>query len=133
MSVVGAALKKKKNQCTWRSLVGTSRRNRTTASSGPTTKASTKGPRPRGTSKREEAARSWSSLTYISRRKRSTPPEARVECARRSSNWTCLWFFFFQAEDGIRDIGVTGVQTCALPISGRRVCLEDDVPHVRRY
>src|SRR3712207_8182774 len=26
-----------------------------------------------------------------------------------------LWFFF-QAEDGIRDIGVTGVQTCALPI-----------------
>src|SRR3712207_7422764 len=26
----------------------------------------------------------------------------------------CL--FFFQAEDGIRDIGVTGVQTCALPI-----------------
>src|SRR3712207_9187133 len=24
---------------------------------------------------------------------------------------------FFQAEDGIRDIGVTGVQTCALPIS----------------
>src|SRR3712207_4808193 len=26
--------------------------------------------------------------------------------------------FFFQAEDGIRDIGVTGVQTCALPISG---------------
>src|SRR3712207_2626345 len=29
-------------------------------------------------------------------------------------------FFFFQAEDGIRDIGVTGVQTCALPISGFR-------------
>src|SRR5438445_10568985 len=28
-----------------------------------------------------------------------------------------LIFFFFQAEDGIRDIGVTGVQTCALPIS----------------
>src|SRR5258707_9473313 len=27
-----------------------------------------------------------------------------------------LLFFFFQAEDGIRDIGVTGVQTCALPI-----------------
>src|SRR5258707_10811403 len=26
------------------------------------------------------------------------------------------FFFFFQAEDGIRDIGVTGVQTCALPI-----------------
>src|SRR5258707_13246728 len=28
----------------------------------------------------------------------------------------CVFFFFFQAEDGIRDIGVTGVQTCALPI-----------------
>src|SRR3712207_302598 len=27
-----------------------------------------------------------------------------------------VFFFFFQAEDGIRDIGVTGVQTCALPI-----------------
>src|SRR3712207_7165440 len=26
------------------------------------------------------------------------------------------FIFFFQAEDGIRDIGVTGVQTCALPI-----------------
>src|SRR5215217_8561029 len=34
------------------------------------------------------------------------------------------FFFFFQAEDGIRDIGVTGVQTCALPISftGGRKC-----------
>src|SRR5258707_907277 len=29
------------------------------------------------------------------------------------------FFFFFQAEDGIRDIGVTGVQTCALPICWR--------------
>src|SRR5256884_9494278 len=29
----------------------------------------------------------------------------------------CLVFFFFQAEDGIRDVAVTGVQTCALPIS----------------
>src|SRR5688572_32552619 len=27
-----------------------------------------------------------------------------------------LFFFFFQAEDGIRDLTVTGVQTCALPI-----------------
>src|SRR5687768_17739946 len=37
------------------------------------------------------------------------------------------FFFFFQAEDGIRDVAVTGVQTCALPISGegqqdRSVC-----------
>src|SRR5688572_31341824 len=28
-------------------------------------------------------------------------------------------FFFFQAEDGIRDLTVTGVQTCALPIYAR--------------
>src|SRR5204863_4492156 len=30
-----------------------------------------------------------------------------------------VFFFFFQAEDGIRDLYVTGVQTCALPISKR--------------
>src|SRR3712207_8114342 len=35
-----------------------------------------------------------------------------------------LFFFFFQAEDGIRDIGVTGVQTCALPICKARVLRE---------
>src|SRR5690554_7201264 len=32
------------------------------------------------------------------------------------SHWFLLFFFFFQAEDGIRDADVTGVQTCALPI-----------------
>src|SRR5216683_5027324 len=38
-------------------------------------------------------------------------------------------FFFFQAEDGIRDLIVTGVQTCALPIS---LCaLLDDPAHAR--
>src|SRR5437762_13552749 len=33
--------------------------------------------------------------------------------------YVIMWamFFFFQAEDGIRDTSVTGVQTCALPIS----------------
>src|SRR5204862_985698 len=31
-----------------------------------------------------------------------------------------FFFFFFQAEDGIRDLYVTGVQTCALPILRRR-------------
>src|SRR5690606_41135308 len=30
-----------------------------------------------------------------------------------------FFFFFFQAEDGIRDFHVTGVQTCALPISSQ--------------
>src|SRR6266850_5820161 len=42
-------------------------------------------------------------------------------------------FFFFQAEDGIRDYKVTGVQTCALPISrncGR--CLRHCAPPTRR-
>src|SRR6266540_5707724 len=33
------------------------------------------------------------------------------------SSCFCWLFFFFQAEDGIRDRDVTGVQTCALPIS----------------
>src|SRR2546425_9563294 len=32
------------------------------------------------------------------------------------SHFSVLFFFFFQAEDGIRDKLVTGVQTCALPI-----------------
>src|SRR2546426_1207492 len=34
------------------------------------------------------------------------------------SGWSVVRFFFFQAEDGIRDYKVTGVQTCALPIYG---------------
>src|SRR2546422_4561386 len=32
------------------------------------------------------------------------------------SVYLLCFFFFFQAEDGIRDVAVTGVQTCALPI-----------------
>src|SRR5256885_3241833 len=40
--------------------------------------------------------------------------------------------FFFQAEDGIRDYKVTGVQTCALPISGSpRCCFAPCVPGSR--
>src|SRR3712207_8333947 len=58
-------------------------------------------------------------------------------------NWVDRWlrsqnimfFFFFQAEDGIRDIGVTGVQTCALPIcrGARHAGLGRDFadPHLR--
>src|SRR2546430_6904017 len=49
-----------------------------------------------------------------------------VEAARAEAtalDWVVircsLRFFFFQAEDGIRDLTVTGVQTCALPISLR--------------
>src|SRR2546430_3012403 len=39
----------------------------------------------------------------------------RADAASACSGRYC--FFFFQAEDGIRDLTVTGVQTCALPIS----------------
>src|SRR5256885_11802017 len=48
--------------------------------------------------------------------------------------FACL-FFFFQAEDGIRDYKVTGVQTCALPISGvelRQIIAAYDDVGVRR-
>src|SRR5437763_13781299 len=38
-----------------------------------------------------------------------------------------FFFFFFQAEDGIRDTSVTGVQTCALPI------LTDSVPRMEPH
>src|SRR5256885_12827275 len=39
----------------------------------------------------------------------------------KSSVADAVCFFFFQAEDGIRDYKVTGVQTCALPIFGALV------------
>src|SRR5207302_6447206 len=40
-----------------------------------------------------------------------------VLCTRPTdATITCVVIFFFQAEDGIRDFHVTGVQTCALPI-----------------
>src|SRR5256885_8766803 len=42
---------------------------------------------------------------------------------RVSVGGVSLCFFFFQAEDGIRDYKVTGVQTCALPISRHRNAL----------
>src|SRR5205085_9240550 len=41
-----------------------------------------------------------------------------------------LFFFFFQAEDGIRDLTVTGVQTCALPICARGAGAWVPGPHV---
>src|SRR5438270_10991060 len=40
-------------------------------------------------------------------------------------------FFFFQAEDGIRDLTVTGVQTCALPIC--LAALDDRLPSRRLH
>src|SRR5438874_9765374 len=47
-------------------------------------------------------------------RKEEAMPRGRRACMRRGT-----FPFFFQAEDGIRDLYVTGVQTCALPISAR--------------
>src|SRR5690625_7466261 len=44
------------------------------------------------------------------------------------------FFFFFQAEDGIRDGHVTGVQTCALPISGGSLrCVSRVIAHSCAY
>src|SRR5205809_3558836 len=43
------------------------------------------------------------------------------------------FFFFFQAEDGIRDVAVTGVQTCALPISSRVQVALATHAETRRY
>src|SRR2546427_1599341 len=43
-----------------------------------------------------------------------------LSCVSLLSVAFIFFFFFFQAEDGIRDLTVTGVQTCALPISQRR-------------
>src|SRR5690349_23197587 len=63
-----------------------------------------------------------------------------ITCRSRLENarlflFSCVWglsyFFFFQAEDGIRDLYVTGVQTCALPISLGRGA-ERQAPPVRR-
>src|SRR2546421_2246989 len=43
-------------------------------------------------------------------------------------SWVAGVVFFFQAEDGIRDLIVTGVQTCALPISSKTLiqCSDND-------
>src|SRR2546430_2272983 len=43
-----------------------------------------------------------------------------------------IFFFFFQAEDGIRDLTVTGVQTCALPISRAGAHAAALAPRLRR-
>src|SRR3712207_6874228 len=43
-----------------------------------------------------------------------------------------VFVFFFQAEDGIRDIGVTGVQTCALPICGDSRAFESSTRVLRQ-
>src|SRR2546429_6568085 len=42
------------------------------------------------------------------------------------------WIFFFQAEDGIRDVAVTGVQTCALPILPAEATASPSIPRSTR-
>src|SRR5437763_1344558 len=44
------------------------------------------------------------------------PTKKEVDNALREAGFDFALNFFFQAEDGIRDTSVTGVQTCALPI-----------------
>src|SRR5256886_8710813 len=43
-----------------------------------------------------------------------------------------VFFFFFQAEDGIRDLTVTGVQTCALPIFSTNAVFSGCTPECNR-
>src|SRR5437764_6443117 len=45
---------------------------------------------------------------------------------------TNLVLFFFQAEDGIRDTSVTGVQTCALPILANQIPTAHSLPALSR-
>src|SRR2546430_8696241 len=52
-----------------------------------------------------------------------------VMCFSRLRLRVCIFFFFFQAEDGIRDLTVTGVQTCALPISQSSSPQSQESPH----
>src|SRR5207253_7810131 len=44
-----------------------------------------------------------------------------------------FYFFFFQAEDGIRDGHVTGVQTCALPILAKKPSAEETPERFREF
>src|SRR5258707_128678 len=61
----------------------------------------------------------WSLITtsHVHTRTYIITPHTTSEFDFLTATHRLMSFFFFQAEDGIRDIGVTGVQTCALPIS----------------
>src|SRR5260370_5579193 len=56
------------------------------------------------------------SIHILRRPRASSAVRALVDSLGSLDDSSCI-FFFFQAEDGIRDSSVTGVQTCALPIS----------------
>src|SRR5256886_85908 len=57
--------------------------------------------------------------------------EAMGRCQGAAASLSVVVCFFFQAEDGIRDLTVTGVQTCALPISGGAPARRADRPAAR--
>src|SRR6267378_3519446 len=62
------------------------------------------------------------SATHMTRHRRHILDMRPQFSVRLSLRNTVDIFFFFQAEDGIRDLYVTGVQTCALPISRAPRC-----------
>src|SRR5256886_5718542 len=68
----------------------------------------------------------------VSRSCAISAPETASQAGRIDRLWSCI--FFFQAEDGIRDLTVTGVQTCALPIFlyNRTVARAPHRPRLRR-
>src|SRR5687768_17623532 len=70
-------------------------------------------------------------LTGLSEiRQRDFEDVIRMWEVRSASNYSApLLFFFFQAEDGIRDVAVTGVQTCALPIYDPRPERHSELHH----
>ena len=55
-------------------------------------------------------------VKYCRKKKRVEENKVRMELIMVKVRYIIGMFFFFQAEDGIRDYKVTGVQTCALPI-----------------
>src|SRR3712207_2291941 len=61
-----------------------------------------------------------------------TPIAAMGNAEESAAERRRVVFFFFQAEDGIRDIGVTGVQTCALPIYSLQSLVDATVPEAVR-
>src|SRR5687768_9161385 len=67
----------------------------------------------------------------------ASPNDPRARTMKFSDELMGTLIFFFQAEDGIRDVAVTGVQTCALPISRtpgltNRPTGLPCAPHIRR-
>src|SRR6202521_6135268 len=73
-------------------------------------------------------------IAYVRAASSVTPSSAESVpgSLRCTDGWAIgVCFFFFQAEDGIRYSEVTGVQTCALPISSRRRHRDSEVTGVQ--